>query len=116
VYFALIALARAVWTVVGGKAPFYLLLVGPVLGYAVFFLLALLLQLTRAVDADLNVSPWFAWAFCGALVFFWVGTFVRAHEVLADDALMVGLYTALGWILLVVVVWLVTRLVPRRGA
>jgi hypothetical protein len=114
-YFASTAFGGALGAVLFGRAPLYVLLLAPALGYALYFLLPLVLQLTGAATSDLYVNHWFAWAVCGGLVFFWVGALARAQNVLAEDPLRVGLYTGLVWVALVIVAWLITRLV-RRGA
>jgi transcriptional regulator with XRE-family HTH domain len=62
-----------------------------------------------------NVSPWLAWLVCGGLVFFFVGALVRGHDVFAENAVQVGLYSASAWVVLVLIVWLI-RLVLKRSA
>ena len=63
-----------------------------------------------------NISPWFAWALCGGLVFFFVGAFVRARDVLAEDVEQAGLYTALAWVVMIAIIWLLRRVLAKRGA
>jgi len=69
-----------------------------------------------------NLNPWFVWAFCGVLVFFFGGIIWSSnlsghgHEVLAQEVMKVGQYTALAWVVLIAIVWLFTRLYSRRGA
>jgi len=117
-YFALVALSGAIGSVIVGRAPLYAVLVAPALGYAVYFLLPLVLQLTGAATTDLNVNLWFAWAVCGGLVFFWVGLLFRGHDVLATipETLRAGLLGAGAWIICVLLVWFVRRVWQRRGA
>ena len=118
IYFALAALGAAIGGVVAGRAPFYAVLVAPALGYAIYFLLPLLLQLSGAVTTDLNVNLWFTWAVSGGLVFFWVGLLFRGHDVLAPwpEILRAGLLGAGAWIMGVLLVWFVRRTWQRRGA
>jgi transcriptional regulator with XRE-family HTH domain len=63
-----------------------------------------------------KVNPWVAWLVCGGPVFFFVGALARAHNVFAENPVQVGLYSASAWVVLVLLVWLVTRLVLKRGA
>ena len=63
-----------------------------------------------------NISPWFAWALCGGLVFFFVGALVRGQDVLAENVAKTGLYTALAWVALISIIWLIARLRVGRGA
>ncbi len=93
-------------------------MLAPALGYAIYFLLPLVLQLTGAATSDLNVNLWFAWAFCGGLAFFWVGMLIRGHELFATmgEVVRTGLLYALVWIAGVVLVWFVTRAWLKRGA
>src|SRR5207249_6175481 len=92
--------------------------ISPALGYATYFLLPLVLQLTGAATSDLNVNLWFAWAICGGLVFFWVGLLIKGHELFATMAEIVrtGLLSAVAWIACVVLVWFVRRAWLKRGA
>jgi len=117
-YFAWVALSGAIASVVVGRAPLYILLLAPALGYATYFLLPLILQLTGAATSDLNVNLSFAWALCGGLVFFWVGLLIKGHELFATMAEIVrtGLLSAFAWIACVVLVWFVRRAWLKRGA
>ncbi len=120
--FAALAFVRVAVATAQGSAPVSYLLIVPLLGFAIFFLGALALQVSGAVTRNpsnhlqLDVNPWFAWLVCGGLVFFFVGLLARGHNVLAQDAPRVGLLSALSWIALVGVAWLIARLVFKRGA
>jgi len=118
--FALISFLRVVAGVIRGSAPIAYLVVVPLLGFGLFFLLALVLQVSGAVregsGQELDVSPWFAWMVSGALAFFFVGLLARGHDVLAEDYVRVGLLSALAWILAVGVAWVLVGLWRRRGA
>ena len=120
--FTAIALFRVGLGVVRGSAPVSYLVIVPVLGFGIFFLLTLLLQLSGAVTRDpskhlqLDVNPWFAWLVCGGLVFFFVGLLARGSSVLAEDAPRVGLLSAVAWAGVVAIVWMAVRLFARRGA
>jgi hypothetical protein len=118
VYFASVALTGAIVPVILGRAPLYVLLVAPALGYAIYFLLPLALQLTGAVSSDLNVNLWFAWALCGGIVFFMVGLLIKGHELFATmgEIVRTGLLGATVWIAGVILVWFVRRLWLTRGA
>lgn len=117
-YFASVAFSGAIGLVVFRGAPLYVLLLAPALGYATYFLLPLVLQLTGAATSDLNVNLWFAWALCGGLVFFWIGVLTKGHELFATMAEIVrtGLLSASAWIASVVLVWFVRRAWLKRGA
>ena len=118
--FALITLVRVTIGVGIGPTPLTYLVLAPLLAFGLFFLLALILQLSGIVTVglgnELDVSVWFAWALCGALVCFFVGALIRAQNVVAGDEMRIGLYTAVGWVAFVSAVWLVTRFVRARGA
>ena len=90
----------------------------PALGYAIYFLLPLVLQLTGAATSELNVNLWFAWAFCGGLAFFWVGMFTKSSGLFATKREVVGtgLLWAFGWVVGVSLVWFVRRVWLKRGA
>ena len=70
----------------------------------------------RSYEFGGDVSPWFAWLVCGGLVFFFVGLLARGHDVLADDYLRVGLLSALAWVGLIAVIWIVAKVLAKRGA
>jgi hypothetical protein len=69
-----------------------------------------------------NLNPWFVWAFCGGLVFFvgadvWSSRLeVQRRDILAAEVMRVGLYATFGWVALIAIGWLVSRLFARRGA
>src|ERR1043166_8153369 len=94
---AALSFSRALARVARGTAPGIMLLEAPSLGFAVFFVAILMLQLTGAVRRDgfeFTVSPWFAVAAIGALVAFFVGALAHGHSLLATDAERVGLIAA----------------------
>lgn len=101
-------------------APPSQILTSPVLAYALFFLLAFGLQVSGAVVRDpnlplqLNVNPWFAWAVCGAIASFFIGSLAVGHRE-GSAMVRIGWMTSVGWIFLVLVVWTVARCL-KRGA
>ena len=117
-YFAAVAFGGAVIPVLLGRVPVYALVAAPALGYAIYFLLPLILQLTGAATSELNVNLWFAWAFSGGLAFFMVGIIATGHKLFATggEILRTGLLCASAWIVGVILVWGVWRMWLKRGA
>jgi hypothetical protein len=118
-YFAGVGLLTAVVGIIRGAAPLYALIVVPAISFSIFFAFVVGLRLVRAAwwnpaTDQVDVSPWFAWLLCGAIVAFFVGSLSVGHRE-GSEMIRLGWISSLAWVALVSLVWVVARL-SKRGA
>ena len=120
-FLAAVGFVRALAGALVGAYPLYYVVLTPVVGFLLYFVIFFGLQLVRAVryndqTGSLDASLWFVWLVCGAFVAFVVGALLRAQKVVADDEVRVGLLAAGAWALAVAATWLASKLLSRRDA